>query len=73
MDGGRPRWSKDWTGNTTRIDTPYANVWQQIEGLPSLAMAYVWAAIHLVAPLEEAGYVIEFVNAIRNEDMVLIG
>jgi hypothetical protein len=71
--GDHRSWRRDtMTGGMVREDTPYANVWQQIKGVPSLAMAYCYAALYLVAPLDAAGYSIGMVHAIRTRDMVLL-
>ena len=70
--GEHKRWERDWIGQYRRIDEPYANVWQQITGVASRSMALVWAAIHLAAPLEEAGYTIASLWAGRSDEMVVI-
>lgn len=64
----------DWTGQYRMDRTAYANVWQNVSGdVVSIAMAHVWAAIHLIAPLEQAGYHIQNTWAGRTADMVWIG
>jgi len=66
-------WTTDHFGHKVLDRTPYANVWQQIEGVASVAMAYVWAAIHLVQPLDEYGYKISTVHAELTDEMVCFG
>jgi len=59
---GFPRWDAH----------PYANVWQRIEGVASVAMATAWAAIHLVDPLDRAGYSVSDVSAYLTDEMVFL-
>jgi hypothetical protein len=51
---------------------PYVNVWQRIEGLPSKAMALVWAAIHLVQPLDAAGFDVFETSAELTDTMIVM-
>lgn len=68
------RWREDHYGHRYFDRSPYVNVWQTGIGgdVASAAMAYVWAAIHLVQPLEAAGYSINSVWAGRSDEMVAI-
>lgn len=68
------RWVEDHYGVRTFDRTPYANVWQTNIGgdVRSLAMAYVWVAIHLIQPLEDAGYNIQNTWCGLSDEMVLI-
>jgi hypothetical protein len=51
--------------------SPYANVWQEIDGIASQAMALVWAAIHLVDPLEREGFKVYHLSAQRTDTVVV--
>lgn len=69
------RWVTDVYGHRVFDRHPYANVWQTGIGgdVCSLSMAYVWTAIHLIDPIERAGYNIQNTWAGRSHDLVLIG
>lgn len=67
------RWTTDHFGRKEFDKRPHANLWQQITGVASVAMAYAWAAIHLVHAIEIGGYTIEHVWAGRTDEMVAIG
>lgn len=71
--GEHRRWETDHFGLRRLNDKPWANVWQQIKGVHGLAMAYVWASIHLVAPLAAAGYSIGHIHASRTDEMAVVG
>lgn len=70
--GPHGQWRFDHFGMKYLDTKPYANVWQSIEGVASKAMSLVWAAIHLVEPLETAGYNIGNVSAELTDEMVLL-
>lgn len=67
------RWTTDKWGHKTFDKRPHCNVWQRIEGdVASVAMAYVWAAIHLVDPIERAGFTIQEMWAGLTDEMVVL-
>lgn len=66
-------WDSDhMTGLKILRKTPRAWVWQKIEGVPSKALALVWAAMHLVLKLEEAGFNAADVSVTLSDTMVVV-
>lgn len=65
-------WATDHYGVRRWDAHPYANVWQQIEGVASKSMALVWTVIHLVQPLESAGYDVGDISTFLTDTMVVL-